>query len=72
MDTVSPAFKNENSIQKMENPKITVQSIHILSSSQELSETFNYACKTELADDANNYYRRSARTQLIIRTNYCS
>lgn len=28
MDTVSPAFKNENSIQKMENPKITVQSIH--------------------------------------------
>lgn len=40
MDTVSPAFKNENSIQKIMNPKITVQSIHILSSSQELSETF--------------------------------
>lgn len=73
MDTVYPAFKNVNNIQKIVNPEITVQSIHILSSSWELSDIFELCMEdSELADAANNYHRRTARLQLIIYTNYCS
>lgn len=57
IDTVSPGFENKNRIQKIGTAKITVQSIHIQSSSQELSEIFELCMQvSEVADAANNYY----------------